>query len=125
MRERSFILASAHQILGETEQAIPAYKALLHLYPDHYEGNWYLSLVYDSTSRYLESAPYRARMAELRPNSMWAHWNTATALGKYLGKPEEARPYIERGLELINDDSDPYIANWFRFRAAPRCVGPR
>ena len=121
-RERYFILGSYHQMLGEDEQAVTAYEALLQLYPDHYWGTSHLADAYGrlsynarvstgERSRLADLALGRSvRGADLRPPNLPQTVNLVQQLLS-IGDVAAAEPYIERARALASaEGTDPRVA---------------
>ena len=120
-RERLFILASYHHMLGhasqaaldedlatfEYEQAVTAYEALLRLYPDHYWGPGNLAYVYGRLGRGEEAWRWWVRGADLRPTSLGVTQGAARSL-LGIGDVAAAEPYVERARALASaEGADP------------------
>ena len=101
-RERYFILGSYHHMLGQDEQAVTAYEALLQLYPDHYWGTNNLAALNPEAA-----ARWRVRAADLRPTHFSATISAARAL-VVIRDVAAAEPYIERARALASaEGADP------------------
>ena len=105
-RERYFILGSYHSMLGQDEQAVTAYEALVGLYPDHYWGTNNLATTNQRLGRMEEFWRWRARRADLRPTSLR---ETFSAVRHFLaiGDVAAAEPYIERARALASAEGTP------------------
>jgi tetratricopeptide (TPR) repeat protein len=130
-RERYFIRASYYSFLGQREKAIPAYEALLSLYPDH---PWAVGNLtggcYDwqHDPRDLEKAvQVEARAADARPRDFGANWDAAFDSVAVKPDPARAAPYLRRVSELITPeirdrfpdevswiDLVPFTDNWLK-----------
>ena len=106
-RERYFILGSYHSMVGQDEQAVTVYEALLRLYPDHYWGTNNLGSTYSRLASadpggYSElKAGLWARRADLRPTHLG--WAIAAAENLLVtGDVGAAEPYIERARALAS-----------------------
>ena len=101
-RERYFILGSYHHMLGQDEQAVTAYEALLQLSPDHYWGTNNLAALNPEAA-----ARWRVRAADLRPTHFGATISAARAL-VVIRDVAAAEPYIERARALASaEGADP------------------
>lgn len=112
-RERYFIRASYYRSVGDSARAAANYRALLRLHPDHYWGNSNLARWLGGT----EAIPLMVRKARYRPNDLDAAWDAAHALAIVGGRPGEARPFIDRVVELGEVEIPPrkeYEAAWAR-----------
>ena len=100
-RERYFILGSYHHMLGQDEQAVTVYEALLRLYPDHFWGTNNLAFTNQRLGRPEEAARWRVRLADLRPTNLRV---TTLAVQTLLGTGDvaAAEPYIERARALAS-----------------------
>ena len=106
-RERLFILGSYHGMLGQDEQAVTVYEALVRLYPDHYWGTNNLAGLNQRLGRREEAARWRMRQADLRPTSLGSTLGAARYL-LGIGHVAAAEPYIERARELASaEGADP------------------
>ena len=106
-RERYFILGSYHSMLGQDEQAVAVYEALLQLYPDHFWGTGNLAAANQRLGRLDEAWRWSVRRADLRPTDFGA---TLTAVRYFLGMGDvaAAEPYIERARTLASaEGADP------------------
>ena len=118
-RERYFIRATYYRVTGDSARAMANYRALLRLHPDHYWGNSNLARWLGGT----EAIPLMVRKARYRPNDLDAAWDAAHALAIVGGRPEDARPYVERVVELADVEIPPrkdYEAAWARLWEAHR-----
>ena len=106
-RERYFILGSYHHMLGQAEQAVTVYEALVRLYPDHYWGTNNLVGVNQRLGRLEEAWRWRVRLADLRPT----HLPQTINLARYFletGDVAAAEPYVERARALASaEGADP------------------
>ena len=106
-RERYFILGSYHYMLGQDEQAVTVYEALLRLYPDHFWGTNNLAVINQRLGRMEEHWRWRARRADLRPTSL----RDAVLLVRHFletGDVAAAEPYVERARALASAErADP------------------
>ena len=100
-RERLFILGSYHQLVGQDEQAVTAYEALLRLYPEHYWGTNNLAAAYAFMSRLEEAGRWEVRRADLRPTHLRSTLYAARALLR-ISDVAAAEPYLERALALAS-----------------------
>ena len=101
-RERYFILGSYHHMLGQDEQAVAAYEALVQLYPDHYWGTNNLAALNPEAG-----ARWRVRAADLRPTHFGATIRAARSL-VVIRDVAAAEPYIERARALASaEGADP------------------
>ncbi len=101
-RERDFILASHASMKGNLEEALLRYKALLDRHPDHFWATINVgNLLKFQLGRAREAAPYRIRLAQLRPNEFIANFAAGESL-EVLGSTEEAKRYFARSVELIS-----------------------
>lgn len=82
-RERLFILGSYYEhIVHDDQQALAAYEALLHLYPDDYWGNRNAANIYGRLNRIQDRVDALERLSMLRPNDgnlrlvedLWNHY---------------------------------------------------
>ena len=110
-RERYFILGSYHSMLGQDEQAVTAYEALLGLYPDHYWGGNNLARVdarlARSAGEQSRVADRWARLADLRPTHLPSTFRAARWLLES-GDVAAAEPYVERYRALASaEGADP------------------
>ena len=106
-RERYFILGSYHAMLGQDEQAVTVYEALVRLYPDHYWGTNNLAGLTGRLGRPEEAGRWRVRRADLRPTNLRV---TTFAVQTLLGTGDvaAAEPYIERARALASaEGADP------------------
>ena len=100
-RERYYILGSYHSMVGQDEQAVTAYEALLQLYPDHYWGTGNLANTNQRLGRREEAWRWRVRRAGLRPT----HLRQTLGLVRHFletGDVAAAAPYIERARALAS-----------------------
>ena len=103
-RERYFIGGSYYAMLGQHEQAVEAFRALILLYPDDFWGTNNLAAALDRLRQRQEAALYRARRADLRPNNLL--WNISAAIALAVtGSPAQALVYHERALALRDEDT--------------------
>lgn len=121
-RERYFILGSHALMTGKREEALAHYKALLQLEPGHFWAtNNIGNILKFEMGRAGEAVPYRVRTAELRPNEFASNYAAAESLANWAGKPEDARPYFRRAVELITPEDEkmmPEVVVWARLNAA-------
>lgn len=118
-RERYFIRGAYYRFMGDRERAEANWRALLRLHPDHYWANSNLAHMLGGT----ESIPFMVQKARYRPNDLDAAWDAAHALAIGGGRPGEARPYIDRVVELADVEIPPqqdYEAAWARLWDAHR-----
>ena len=107
-RERYFILGSYHHMVGQDEQAVTVYEALVRLYPDHYWGTNNLANVYGRLGRREEAIRWRVRRADLRPTSLPLTFVAARSL-LAIGDVAAAEPYVERARALASaEGADPH-----------------
>ena len=106
-RERYFILGRYYALLGQDENAVRAFEALLRLHPDHYLGTLGLANSYSRLGRSKERARWHARRADLRPSNL-LHNHTAAAALLHVGDLEAAEPYVRRAQALASaEGADP------------------
>ena len=106
-RERYFILGSYHSMVGQDEQALTVYEALVCLYPDHDWGTNNLANINRGLGRREEARRWSVRLADLRPTNVVANVVGATAL-LGIGDVAAAEPYVERAFALISaEGADP------------------
>ncbi|HVS31159.1 MAG TPA: tetratricopeptide repeat protein [Thermoanaerobaculia bacterium] len=121
-RERLFIAASYHSMTGDMELAVTHYKALLELYPDHFWALNNLSgILKFKLNRGQEAAPYRVRMAEVRPHEFVSNFAAADSLAFWLDRPGDAEPYYRRALALLTPSDEaafPDLASWVKLHGA-------
>lgn len=103
-RERYFIRGSYYHLLGQDEKAIPAYEALLTLYPDHFWGARNLGNVYRNLGLTNEIVRFGVRIAELRPKDFEANFTVAWDLARMAQDPARARPYARRARQLVSPE---------------------
>jgi serine/threonine protein kinase/tetratricopeptide (TPR) repeat protein len=102
-RERLFIIGSDALLREKLAEAISHYQKLVERYPDHFWGTSNLgSILKFRLGRPRDAAPYRIRLAELRPNEFASNFAAAESLYAWSDKPGEARHYFERATELIS-----------------------
>ena len=105
-RERYFILGSYQSMVGQHEQAVTVYEALVRLYPDHYWGTNNLAFINRRLGRMEEHWRWRARRADLRPTNLPA----TVSLARYFletGDVAAAEPYVERARALASAEGAP------------------
>src|SRR5262249_47258202 len=103
-RERYFIKASYHELLGQREKAIAAYEALLDLYPDHPWAAGNLLDLYDcfhNPDDLEKAVQWEALHADSRPNDFSANWIAAFDLVALKRQPARADIYLRRARELV------------------------
>ncbi len=100
-RERYFIRASYYDLLGQKEQAVAAYEALLSLYPDHFWGTQNLMLFYEELGRDGEAARLASRRADLRPKDFDITIRAAWLLTRLEADSARAKHYVRRARELV------------------------
>jgi tetratricopeptide (TPR) repeat protein len=99
-RERLFIRGSFSALLGKPEKAIPAYEALLSVYPDDFWGTNNLANLYGSEGRFKDARELEVRRADLRPWDFQANQIAASDLVSL----DRARSqiYVERARALVS-----------------------
>ncbi len=105
-RERYFIEGSYFSFLGQYDQEILSYEALLQLHPDHYWANNNMAAMLQLVGRAEEAIPYFVRRAELRPHdfrvNVQAGWQVALS-----GDSSQAALLFGKAVELLPPLSDP------------------
>ncbi len=105
-RERYFIEGSYFSFLGEHDQEILTYEALLQLHPDHYWASNNMAWMLQRVGRFEEAIPFFVRLADLRPHdfaaNMAAGWQVAL-----LGHPSQAALLLAKAVEQLPPLSDP------------------
>jgi DNA-binding winged helix-turn-helix (wHTH) protein/tetratricopeptide (TPR) repeat protein len=110
-RERYFIRGSYFQMVGEDEKMLASYETLLRIHPDHFWAIVNIRGQLESLGRYEEAAAFAARCAQLRPkNFMQNYW--AWDLLDRNGKPNEAFPFLLRGLALVGEEERENFGYW-------------
>jgi len=99
-RERLFIRGSFSALLGKPEKAIPAYEALLSLYPDDFWGTNNLVNLYGSEGRSRDGLELEVRRADLRPWDFQANEIAASDLVPL--DRVRSRLYVERARALVS-----------------------
>lgn len=106
-RERYFIFGSHALMIGNHEEALAHYKALLQIDPNHFWATNNIGTILKfRLGRPVEAIPYRVRTAELRPNQFAANFQAAESLAHWAGRPEEARTYFRRAAALIRPEDE-------------------
>ncbi len=100
-RERYFIEGSYVFFLGEYDQAITSYEALLQLHPDHLLANTKMFISLSREGRFGDAVPYMVRRAEQLPHNFLAAWNAGHSLASSGDDPAKAAPYFARATELV------------------------
>ena len=116
-RERYFIEGSYFSFLGQDDQAILSYEALLQLYPDHYRANSNIVFMLQRGGRVEEAIRYLVRGAELRPHDFLANWTVGWAVF-LAGDPTQAALLYAKAVELLPALSDPQPTTWHADAAA-------
>lgn len=103
-RERYFIRGSYYHLIGQPEEAIAAYEALVSLYPDHFWATNNLIDLYLNSGRNKDAAQCAVRRADLRPKDFEAKFWAAWYLAQF--EPDLARAsfYVRRTRELDSPD---------------------
>ena len=96
--ERYWIEGSYYRFLGDDDQAIAAYRALLDVAPDHYWGVNNIGGILGGRA----AMPFIMRLAELRPRDPRAAAMAVSVLTG-VGEPERARPYADRVVSSFNE----------------------
>jgi tetratricopeptide (TPR) repeat protein len=81
--------------LGDTEKAKDAFKVELAADPNNFDANLYLGVLLRQDKSPEEALTYLTRAITLRPREQYARYHLA-AVYAAVGKPEEARPLLER-----------------------------
>ena len=88
--------------LGDTEKAKSAFKVELAADPNDFDANLYLGVLLRQDKAADEAVKYLTVAARLRPRDQYARYHLA-AVYAALGKPEEARPLLERVVKEYED----------------------
>ena len=105
-RERYFILGSYHGMLGQDEQAVTVYEALVRLYPDHYWGTNNLVVINQRLGRQEEAGRWRVRLADLRPNDFLKNFWAAQLIVQSGTDTTQAQPYLQRARALASSEGE-------------------
>lgn len=94
-----FKLGKGLMEIRENAASETAYRKLLELEPDHFEGNVNLAGALNHQGKYRDAEPYALKAAQLRSNSHWGHHVKGWALYGQ-GRLAEAEEPLRRAVEL-------------------------
>ena len=99
--ERLWIEGSFHSLTSNFVEALPAYRALLELRPDHYYAANNLQMALLMLGRRGEASPLFERIAALRPLDLAAQHRAASNVLASTRDVGRARPYVDRIRTLL------------------------
>lgn len=80
--------------LGDSEKAKTEFRSELANNPNDFDANLYLGIVLRQDKQFDEAYGYLSRAVQLRPQEQYARYHFGAVLAA-LGKPNEARPFLE------------------------------